>query len=351
MKYSSRIYRRFVFTHTFFRYLLIDRILNKKDNIVLVTGKRGSGKTTLSIKAIMGFSNIQDNEDYYNKEKNINLSGEDKIEYKLGDFTPFTMDKYICFSKKELQELWKNEKMAFVLADEAIVNINRRNAMTRANKQLMEIATINRKNFNTLFFCMPSIEDFDLAILQYITHWIHIDDRGLAAVLLPNPPSLFGRKSWDVETMKKIYGKFLEDNPSAPAVPYWLFSNFRGYLKFSALTAGVERKYLEIASTKKNKDSDEEEVEANKPKRGFLQEDKKEKINIVVEKMLKGDISNSEDYYSSSAGLELTKDKFNKEINKRLFALGDGRNFQKVIKDNKQKIKAKVENEELEWVY
>lgn len=351
MKYLARIYRKFKHSHVFFRYLLIDRILNKKDNIVLITGKRGTGKTTLAIKLILGFEDMDSNEEYYNVEKNINLSEDEKITHKLGQFTKFDMENHMCFSKKELQQLWKECKKAFILADEAIVSSNRRNSMTKANKMLMEIATINRKNFNTLFFCMPSIEDFDLAILQYISHWIHIDDRGLAAVLLPNPPSLFGRKSWDIDKMKKIYEKFVESNPTAPSVPYWLFNNFRGYLRFGALSKKVEEKYEAIVHMKKNQDSDDQEAEENKPKKGQIPKDKKIKIKNIVEKLINGELSNSEEYYSNAAGLELTKEKFNKEINKELFSIGDGRNFSKVIKDNKQKIKAKTESEELEWVY
>jgi|GEM_PF-1415402 len=343
MKYSSKIYRRFRHGHKFFRYLLLDRILNKKDNFVLITGKRGSGKTTLGIKLIMGFTDIKSNEEYYNEEKNALLGDSEKVEYSFNDFTPFNMEKHICFSKKELQTLWKEETMAFILADEAIVNANRRNAMTKDNKILTEIITINRKNYNTVIFCMPSVEDFDLSILQYVSHWIHIDDRGLGAVLLPNPPSLFGRKSWDIDKMKKIYEKFLDSNLSMSSVPYWLFDNFRGYINFKALTAGVERKYNEIATLKKNADSDELELEnVPKSRRGSLNDEQKEKVEEIVNKMINGDICESKDYYKESSGLDMTKDKFNKEINKKLFELGDGRNFTRVLKENKESLKYKI---------
>ena len=100
MKYSSKIYRRFRHGHKFFRYLLLDRILNKKDNFVLITGKRGSGKTTLGIKLIMGFTDIKSNEEYYNEEKNVLLGDSEKVEYSFNDFTPFNMEKHICFSKQ-----------------------------------------------------------------------------------------------------------------------------------------------------------------------------------------------------------------------------------------------------------
>lgn len=331
----AKQFKRYLHTHKFFRFLLIDRIKNKKDNIVLVTGKRGSGKTTLALKIILGFSNIDENREYYNKEKNENAK--EKKEYDLQEFTPFDMEKHMCFSKKELQTLWKEERNSFILADEAVVNASRRNSMTRANKILMEIATINRKNFNTVFFCIPGIEDFDIAMLQYVSHWLHIDDRGLGVVLLPNPPSLFGRTSWDIPAMKKIHEKFLEKNPTAPGVPYWLFDNFRGYINFHGMPKKVEELYNKIAHEKKNKDSDELEFAENKISKWKLDNDKQLKINEIVKQMVDGEIVTSQDYYAKAGGLEISKDKFNKEINKELFKLGIG-TFSQVLKNNKNNL-------------
>lgn len=334
MNKRAKQFSKFVHSHKFLRFLLLDRIKSKKDNVVLVTGKRGSGKTTLALKLILGFNDMLENEKYYNEEKNVLKSEEEKEKYSLNEFTPFDMEKHMCFSKKELQDLWKGERNAFILADEAIVNSNRRNSMTKANKILMEIATINRKNFNTVFFCIPGIEDFDIAMLQYVSHWLHIDDRGLGVVLLPNPPSLFGRSSWDIIAMKKIYEKFLEKNPTAHGVPYWLFDNFRGYINFKGMGKKVEEKYNKIAHEKKNRDTDDIETTEKKPSRWNLDTEKQDKINEIVKKMVEGDIVTSQDYYSQAAGLDITKEKYNKEINKELFKKGSG-TFVQVLRDNK----------------
>ncbi len=307
--------------------------------MILVTGKRGSGKTTVALKQIMGFSDIETNENYYNEQKNIHVEDKEKVKYKLEGFTKFDMERHMCFGKTELQNLWKEEKRAFILADEIIVSASRRQSMTKGNKLIHEIATINRKNFNTFFLLLPSIEDLDLAILQYITHWIHVSQQGLAAVLLPNPPTLFGRGSWDIPQMKKIYEKFLEKNPTAPTVPFWLFNNFRGYILFSAMTAGVERQYDEISHRKKNQNSNEEE-EANKPRKGSLSEDKKEKIKKIADKLLNGDIAEKKDLYCNVAELEINRLRFNKEINAELLSRGDGRSTLEIMKENKKEFYA-----------
>lgn len=338
MKYASKIYRRFIFTHEFFRFLMIDRVVIKKDNIVLITGRRGSGKTSFSIKIIDGFGDFQKLEGYYNKESNVGK--EEKTYTKLGEFTPFDMERDMAFERKELQTLCKNTIRGYILADEAVVNVSRRNTMTRANKILHEILTINRKNYNTIFFCLPSIEDFDLAILQYINCWVHIDDRGLACVLLPNRKSIFGKKTWDIDHMKKVHDKYLEENPRATSVPYWLFDNFRGYIKFGQLPKALEKKYLDIANEKKNRDTDEED-KVVKPR---LDEAKTILLKEIVDKLINGEIHEPADYYKYCGELGFKKEKLNKEVNEMLAASGDGRTSTKAIKDNHQKHEAKNES-------
>lgn len=339
MKFSSKIYRRFIFSQDFFRFLLVDRVFIEKDNIVLITGARGSGKTSYSLRMITGFDNFRKIEEYYNKEANINKK--EKILYKLENYTSFVMEEHMAFQRKELQELCRSIKRGFVLADEAIVNVARRNAMSKANKILHEILTINRKNFNTIFFCLPSVEDFDISILQYITIWVHIDSRGLGCVMLPNAKSIFGRKTWDIDKMKKTYDKFLEENPRATQVPYWLFDNFRGYIKFGKLPKSLEERYLDIAHEKKNRDTKEEE--SNKIKKPRLDDTKSKLLNEIADNLISGKIKDSADYYKYCGDLEFKKDRLNKEIAEILAKKGDGRTANKVIKENNDKYKAKKE--------
>lgn len=333
MRSNARMFRRFVFTHTFFKFLLIDRVEIQKDNIILITGKRGSGKTTFALKQSMGLSNFEKLEEDYNKE--INISLEEKIKIKLENYCKFDMDRDLVFQNKELQELCRNNKKAFILADEAIVSTGRRNSMTRVNKILHQILTINRKNCNTIFFCLPSVEDFDVSILQYVSCWVHIDDRGLGAVLLPNMTSIFGRKAWDIDKMKKIYEKFMEDNPSALQVPYWLFDNFKGYIKFGKLSKEVEERYLELAHEKKNLENFDDVSIIKKESK--VDDTKKQLLKQIAEKLVKGEINEKEDFYKYCGDLGFKKDRLNKEISEVLAMMGDGRTAAKIIQFNKNK--------------
>ena len=311
----------------------------EKDNIVLITGKRGSGKTTIALKIILGFDDLENIQKEYNEE--LNIGKEKTIYVKLKDFTSFDMDKDMAFQRKELQELCQDNRKGFVLADEAVVNVARRNAMSRANKLLHQILTINRKNFNSVFFCLPSVEDFDLAILQYITIWIHVDDRGLACVMLPKSSSIFGKKTWDIDKMRKTYEKYLEDNPRATVVPYWLFDNFRGYIRFSKLPNHVEEKYIRIAHEKKNKDVEEEESTMKRKPR--IDEEKMTILKNITDQIIKGEITDPAKYYKNCGELGFQKIKLNKEVNELLAASGDGRTATKAIKDNHHKKESKKE--------
>lgn len=289
--------------------------------------------TSLSLKLILGFNDMKRVEEHYNEQ--INKRAEKKKKYSLDSLKPFNIETDMAFTRKELQELCRNNVKGFILADEAIVNVARRNSMTKANKILHEVLTINRKNCNTIFFCLPSIEDFDVSILQYVTHWIHIDDRGLGCVLLPGTKSIFGRKTWDIDGMKKIYEKFKEDNPTMVSVPYWLFSNFRGYVRFRALTSRVEERYLKIANEKKNADTIEEEVKIKAPR---ITKEKSDILDKLVGRLISGDIYDSAEYYAHCAEMDFNKNRLNKEVNELLAKKGDGRTANRVIKENKKKI-------------
>jgi hypothetical protein len=340
MRYKAKAFQRFEFSQDFIRFLLLERIMIEKDNVVLITGKRGDGKTTLALKLILGYRDMERVQRVYNEEKNRN--SEEIKDYPLAEFNPFDMEAHMAFRREQLQNLCKTLKRSFILADEAVVNAGRRNAMTRANKMLHEIITINRKNLNTIFFCIPSIEDFDVSILQYITHWIHVDDRGLGIILLPHGKSIFGRKNWDVDKMKKIYDKFIEDKPTVNSVPYWLFDNFRGFVRFRALGVRTEAKYLDIAHREKNKDTDEATQGKTIIKKKFTDEQEK-LMSELTDKLMNGKITDSADYYEYCSKLDFKKEKLNREINNLLIEKGDGRNATRIIKENKQKEEASYE--------
>ena len=160
--------------------------------------------------------------------------------------------------------------------------------------------------------------------------------------MLPKSSSIFGKKTWDIDKMKKTYEKYLEDNPRATVVPYWLFDNFRGYIRFSKLPNHVEEKYIRIAHEKKNKDVEEEESTMKRKPR--IDEEKMTILKNITDQILKGEITDPAKYYKNCGELGFQKIKLNKEINELLAASGDGRTATKAIKDNHHKKESKKEN-------
>jgi hypothetical protein len=317
----------------------VDRIENDKDNIVLITGSRGIGKSTFMIKVASGF------EDMEKLENNCNdILSEDQKDFKLEGYTTFDMDRDIIYTIAGLQDLCMNHRKGVVCGDEAVVNMSRRNSMTKGNKQLHQIMTISRKNNNTVFLLLPSIEDVDQNILQYCSCWVHIDSRGLAVVFLPNKTSIFGKKRWDVDSAKKIHDKLLDENPRLVSVPYWIYSNFRGYVKFGKLSNAIEERYLRLAEEKKN--IEVEKGQEEKVNKRALTDDQTKLIDKVMKGLKDIEISDSTAYYEYCVKLGFTKSRFNRVIGAALLAGGDARSPSMVIKDNKVKIKQGIHEQD-----
>jgi len=330
MKYPQRIFKNLKIPQKEMRNLFLDRNQIKKDNLVIISGRRGVGKTTLALKLAMGFTDPEKIQENYTK------SGREDI---LKNYTPFNMEDNLVFTKKEMESLVMNQRKGIILNDESIVGVSRRNSMTKDNKNLMRTITINRKNLNTIFLLLPSVEDIDVSILQYASMWLHVDSRGVAVLMLPSKQSVFGRAAWDVQAMKKLNDSVMVSNPRIKQMPYWIYPNFYGYILFNKLSPKVEEKYLEIANRKKNLEAVREEEEKTKAKasKNIVPDNKKEKLLKIANNLISGQMTDSAELYSQCKDLEYSKMQLNKHISETLASLGDGRSPAAVIKDNREK--------------
>lgn len=271
--HPAKIYRWHVTPLKVFRQMLLGRRANQLDNIILITGARGSGKSTMAGKILFGFD----------------------------DFDPY---EQIVYDKESMFKLIKR-KNGYVWADEAVVNAAKGNVMSRANKMLFEMQTINRDNFNIVFFAMPFVEDFDSKILQYCSAWIHIDRRGLAVLLLPMNKGIFGRRNWDLVQMKKIFDEFLKEQKGITHVPYWIYDNFRGYIKFGKLNPRHQEIIDEIKTLRKNENLNaqlDKSVVIDAKKVENYAKDAAKKISELV---LKGEVRSREQFEKTCVDMKL----------------------------------------------
>lgn len=281
--YPAKIYRWTTIPLYMIKEMLINRRNNEKDNVVLITGARGDGKSTFAGKILFQFE----------------------------DFDPY---KSMVYNKEKMFELIR-EKMGYVWADEAVVNAARGNVMTRANKMLHEIVTINRDNFNIVFFCMPFIEDFDSKILQYVSMWVHIDSRGVGVLMLPSNKGIFGKKNWDINSLRKLYEEFIKDNQGIMHVPYWIYPNFRGYVKFGKLTKKQDEIVKEIKTLRKNENLEQEQKEEIVQEVKQMENYQKYSAKKLAEMVAKGEIRNIESFNYNCEEMKLDPRKMETKIN------------------------------------
>ena len=332
MKYPAKEYKYNIFSMKDIRFFLINRIEHDLSNNVLVTGGIGSGKTTCTLKCSFGFEDLQKLQDKCNEKLMKNQKPLELKGYKV-----FDMAEDLCYTTTSLQEKAIGYRKGIIIGDEAVVNLARRNAMTRSNKMLHQIMTISRKNHNTLFLLLPSIEDVDTSLLQYVSMWIHIDQRGLGVVFMPNKTSIFGKKRWDVDACRKIYEKVMEQNPYISQPPYWIYNNFRGYIKFGKLPKEREERYLGIAHAKKDTEA-KKNLENNKKKKSAINDQYIDKIKEITKDLVSGKIMNKENYYKYCIELKVNKNKFNRLINDQLLLSGITETAFKLLSKNKNEI-------------
>lgn len=256
--YPAKKYRFTVIPLSMIKEMLLKRRANERDNIVLITGQRGEGKTTLAGKILFQFE----------------------------DFEPY---EQVIYSKEALLKQIK-KKDSYILCDEAVVNAAKGNVMSRANKLLHEILTINRSNRNILFMLIPSVEDFDTKILQYCSMWLFVDSRGYAIMFLPENKGIFGKKAWNLDEMKKLYDEFMKENKQKVRMPYWCFSNFRGSIRFGKLTQQQQKIMDEIKDLRKNENLDKEMQQEVTTEVKDLEQYNKYSAKKISELVIKGEI-------------------------------------------------------------
>lgn len=299
--YPAKKYKWFNWPLYAIKEMLLERRANEKDNIVLVTGARGEGKSTFVGKILFQFE----------------------------DFVPY---ESMVYSKDKMFELVK-KKNGYIWGDEAVVNAAKGNVMSRANKMLHEIFTINRDNFNIVFFCMPFVEDFDSKILQYVSMWVHIDSRGLGVVLLPSNKGIFGKRNWDLDAMKKIFDEFVKENNNSLHVPYWIFPNFRGYIRFNKLSPEQDKIIKEIKSLRKNENMEKQTqenvvIEVKSSENYILYSSKK-----IAEMVGKGEIRDYKTFEATCQEMKLDPIKILSRCD-RIFKLSNvGRTTKQIFRD------------------
>lgn len=206
--------------------ILRERQLNKFDVNVLVSGKRGDGKSTLIHKIMLRFK-------------------------KDG----FRHRKHQVYDREDVMNLLAEQTFGFVWDDEAVNSGYKRDFQNQGQKELIKLITNFRDNYNLYFSAIPSFYSLDKDLRDLTFMHIHIIERGLAVILIALESSIHTADIWDTKNNMAIEQKENERVAKDPTKKfrYHLFSTFAGYLYFGDVTEKQREIYKKVKDEKRSK--------------------------------------------------------------------------------------------------
>jgi hypothetical protein len=202
---------------------------NKFDANIVVSGARGNGKSTLLFKFFSRFP----------------------------QFKPWINQVY---SRKDVMALIEKSRQGCIFDDEAIRTGYKRNFYETDQKLLIQMLNMYRDNFNIYGLAVPNFYNLDKDLRDLIKIHLHVINRGLAVVHIPNEGNLYSDDLWDIKYNKKVEERWAKLKQKKPdfSPKYNRLTTFRGYLEFGDLTKHQRALYEEIKRTKRKRVYEEE---------------------------------------------------------------------------------------------
>lgn len=222
------------------------RVLNKYDSNIAVTGLTGKGKSTFLHK-------------FFHK------------------FNDFKMEDKLTYSRNEMIILIRDFQLSYCWNDELISAANKRKFYDTDQIELIEILTKYRSNLNIVAGAVPIFFTLDKELLKLFGMHINIIDRGIGVVHLPREGRMFSDDAWDVKINAKLEEQWSAKTQKNPnfKIPYHKYTTFAGYVLFGKLTEQQEKIYEDLKKSKR--------MESD----GTIKEDKKESFYEKIMTMLK----------------------------------------------------------------
>jgi len=285
------------------------------DIIIIISGRRGAGKSTLAWKICRKIGK-------YEIEK-------DGITYPAGGFKPI---KDMIYTKEEAQKLFKEQKYGIILGDESIVLGYNRNFAVTSQQELIKILNQYRSNYNCLILCVPNFYDLDQDIRELCNVRIDLARRGLGVIHFPLDRK-FKNDPWDTLNNAKIEQSWSEKGIDRPQ--FNRLTTFKSLVVFGPLSLKEKKRYEKVRDYKRLKAN--VSIGIDGLNLGFY--------SRLVGGIKKGNISKKEmDLMLNTAGIE--KSKGYKELSKILKENGSKYTIINYVrKKEKQMIKKKeIEN-------
>lgn len=215
-----------------FTEVILERRNNKFDSIVFVSGDRGNGKSTLIHKSMIRFKPHG-----------------------------FTHNKNQVYTREDIIKLLK-AKRSFCWDDEAINSGYKRDFQNKGQQEMIKILTNYRSNENIYFSAAPKLYTMDKDLRDLVTMHVHIIEKGIAVLFLPQESSIFSTDKWDAKHNIKVEqeeNNRISDNPNS-SFRYHKFSTFAGYLYFQDVTEKQRNVYEFYKELRRAKEFDNAEA-------------------------------------------------------------------------------------------
>lgn len=246
--------------------LIDSTVENEFDFNIIITGKRGLGKSTLAWLLAQGCK-----------------------------FARFRPRWDLVYSRKDVIRALSKRKKSIIIGDEIIQTAFNRDFYTQTNKMLVKTLTMYRDSNNLFISCIPNFASLDNQFRSLIRMRIDVVKRGIATIHTPNKTQ-YTKDIWDSSLNERIEREWLRSGVQKPK--YAKLTTFRGILRFPPLSKRQQELYNSLKAEKRNQIYEEEESEKEK--------EELKPVEKLMGMLLDGKIKNKEHFDDVCEILDLT---------------------------------------------
>jgi hypothetical protein len=290
----SKIFSRFEITHELLWEVIKKRLRIEKDNLIIVTGDTGTGKSSLVgnicfKKASIEPNFVTDNGTMMFEDERCFIIDPDEFAVKMIDGSG--------------DVLW---------VDESRDAISSRNWASKINKTVISRKNKNRKLRKVIFILLPYEKEIDRQLIKHATLWIWVKKRGICEVYCRRS-GIKGGSGLNIDEILDREQRYFKENPHRSVVPPAIHPEFVGYLSFGKLTANLQKRYDYLVDLKK---ATGEYTDEEKEKFGIkVKKNPKDIIVEAISKIKEGEIKDKKTLWEKLEEIELEDDKKLKLLN------------------------------------
>jgi len=317
----SKIFYDYWISQTALWNAFLERLKIEKDVLVAVTGDTGTGK-----------SNFVGNICFKHGMETDNFVENDGTKM-------FIPDEDFIIDPDEFAVKMISKSGNVLWIDEARDGISRRNWASKINKTIISRKNKNRKLRKIIFLLLPYEREIDPELAKHLTLWIWVKSRGVCECYCRRS-GIKGGSGLNIQAILEREEKYFKENPKSTIALPIIHPEFIGRIKFGALTANLNKMYLELVEKKK---ATGELTNEEKIKYGIeIIKEPKDYVIEAIDNIKKGLIKDKRSLWESLEATKLEDEKKIKLLNFYL-KLEGWDSFNKLFD------KKKLASKEIEW--